>query len=116
MMRFRDLSPEVEECKVATTQHPVMMVGTGDWRLSFFCPSCGRPHSVSIFIGESRRETPRRWQASPMPDGSADWFDRVTITPSINYTACGHGPRKSTCRFHGNISNGEVNTTSGSCG
>jgi len=107
-MRLRDLSPTIEEIKVATTQHPVMMVPTGDWTLSFWCPACGRPASISIHIGDSVREEPRRWKAEPLPTGSPDWFDQVTITPSINYAVCGHGPKKPTCSFHGSISRGEI--------
>lgn len=108
MMRLRDLNPEVEPIlKVNGTQHPVMMIPTGDWKLSFWCPTCGRPNSVSIVIGESRRETPRRWMATPMP-GAPDWFDHATITPSINYTGCGHGPKKPTCSFHGAIVGGAI--------
>lgn len=107
-MRLRDLNPVVEPIlTVNGTQHPVMMVPTGDWRLSFWCPTCGKPHSVSIMIGESPCEAPRRWSASPMPD-APDFLDRVTITPSINYTGCGHGPKKPTCSFHGNITDGAI--------
>ena len=107
-MRLKDLNPEVEPIlKVNGTQHPVMMVPTGDWRLSFWCPTCGKPHSVSIMIGESLRETPIRWAASPMPE-APDFLDRVTITPSINYTGCGHGPKKPICSFHGNITDGAI--------
>lgn len=118
-MRLKDLSPIIEPVLVATTQHPVMMVPSGDWRLSFVCPCCGRPSWCSIFVGEDRRESPRRWKADPLPGLVEDaynkftvpdadaWFDRVTLTPSIGYE-CGHGPKKPTCAFHGNITNGEV--------
>lgn len=109
-MRLADLSPEVEEIKKATTQHPVMMVPTGDWKLSFWCPSCGKPFSCSIVIGVDRQELPRRWKADPMP-GTPDWLDRATITPSINYTGSGHGPKKPTCTFHGSITNGFIVAT-----
>lgn len=122
-MRLRELSPIIEPVLVATTQHPVMMVPTGDWRLSFFCPTCGKPFSCSIFVGDSVRERTadvvRRWKVDPMPElvedtfnkfsvpNTDDWFDRVTIMPSINYT-CGHGPKKPTCQFHGNITSGYI--------
>ena len=124
-MRLRDLSPTIEPVLTATTQHPVMMVPTGDWRLSFWCPMCGKPRSCSIFLGDSRRDSPRRWKADPLPElaenewhqfsvSNADtWFDRVTITPSINYAICGHGPKKPTCGWHGNITNGLVSGPGG---
>lgn len=105
-MRLKDLSPAIEPVLVVNgTQHPVMMVPSGDWRLSFWCPLCGKPFSCSIFVGEDRRESPRRWKADPLP-GADNWFDVVTITPSIGYNS--HGPKKPTCCFHGNIINGEV--------
>lgn len=119
-MRLRELNPTIEPVKVATTQHPVIMVPTGDWRLSFWCPTCGKPYSVSILIGESRQEAPRRWQADPMPElftahfgicyaqDPDQWFDRVTITPSINNVGARHGRKHPTCGFHGNISNGNI--------
>ena len=65
-MRLADLNPEVEQIKVATTQHPVMMVPTGDWKLSFWCPACGKPFSISIVIGENRRESPRALESRPI--------------------------------------------------
>ena len=123
-MRLRDLSPTIEPVLSATTQHPVMMVPTGDWHLSFWCPKCGKPFPCSIFLGDSVREAskdiPRRWKATPMPELFEDawhqfsvpnadsWFDRVTIMPSINYAVCGHGPKKPTCAFHGNITDGYI--------
>lgn len=118
-MRLKDLNPTIELVLVATTGHPVMMAHCGDWRLSFWCPCCGKPFSCSIFVGEDRRESPRRWKAEPLPvlvedaynkftvQAADAWFDKVTITPSIGYE-CGHGPKKPTCTFHGNITNGEV--------
>ena len=105
----------------ATAHHPVMMVQTGDLWLSFYCPHCGKPNSVSILIGDSVRDSAkRRWKADPMPNfvedaynkfsmtDAADWFDKVTIIPSINCTGVGHGPKHPTCTFHGNITTGFV--------
>lgn len=109
-MRLRDLNPTIEPVlKVNGTRHPVMMVPTGDWWLSFYCPHCGKPYSVSILVGDSvRDEVKRRWKVDPLPDGLPDWFDRVTVTPSINFTGVGHGPKKPTCTFHGNITAGLI--------
>jgi hypothetical protein len=107
-MRLADLSPNVRQIMKATTQHPVMMAPTEDWELSFWCPRCGKPFACSILLGESvREEEPRRWQATPMP-GATDWFERVTITPSINYTVAAHGPKKPACAFHGSIVDGFI--------
>lgn len=120
-MRLRDLNPRIDPVLEATTQYPVMMKPTGDWWLSFYCPHCGKPYSVSILVGDSVRDSvKRRWKADPMPELVEDqynkfsvpdaeaWFDKVTITPSINFTGVGHGPKKPTCSFHGNITTGLV--------
>lgn len=120
-MRLRDLHPRIDPVLEATTSHPVMMKPTGDWWLSFHCPRCDAPHSVSILVGESIRDSAkRRWKADPMPvmvedqwnkfsvPDAAEWFDKVTILPSINNTGVGHGPKHPTCSFHGNIAAGQI--------
>lgn len=104
-MRLRDFNPTIVPVKVATTQHPVMMVPTGDWWLSFRCP-CGRKHSVSISVGLEKRDDPRRWKVDPIPVDPVDpnWFDVVTVTPSINNTTTSTPGRE--CTFHASIVEG----------
>ena len=80
---------------------------TGRYDLSFVCPACGPPGIVCIKIGPSVDAASHCWEAHPMPDG-ADWPSRVTITPSINNTTVGHGPRRPPCTFHATIVGGRI--------
>lgn len=75
--------------------------------LSFNCPVCGPPYRIIINIEREAKASPITWQAVPLPDGP-DWPERVTIIPSIDNTAAGHGKKHPTCGFHGTITNGEV--------
>lgn len=108
-MRFAELNPQwwIEyRDRELTPDHGG--IPTGNYDLRFTCPACGAPHVITIKIGPSICENPRRWRADPMP-GGADWPERVTITPSIDNTKSGHGRKHPSCSFHGNIVLGVVN-------
>lgn len=78
----------------------------GEFDLKFDCPYCGKPYQVWIKCSVKSAAN-GVWQVSSLPDG-VGWEDTVTITPSINYTTCGHGRKKPNCSFHGTIINGEI--------
>lgn len=83
-------------------------VPTGEVDLAFNCPSCGAPYRIFIRLGMTRQDSPRRW-AMNKDHTVSGWIDQLTVTPSINNTLAGHGPRHPTCGFHGSIVNGEIN-------
>lgn len=83
--------------------------------LNFICPSCGPPFAVHVEFGPEKLDAPRTWQAAPLPPANVaieiahgDWLERLTLTPSINHTGSGHGPRHPTCGFHGHITDGQI--------
>lgn len=100
--RLRDL---ITECRAVYCDDPVFPLDT--WRLSFTCPKCGPPFIVTVHIGPSRLETPRRWQWNHVPE-TEGFTDRLTLLPSINNVGVGHGPRHPSCSFHANIVNGNI--------
>ena len=81
---------------------------TGDYTLSFVCPSCGLPHIISVTISPTVDRPNLKWQATPMPNNDLkNWPELVTISTSIDNTKSGHR-RGIKCSFHGQIINGEI--------
>ena len=83
-------------------------IPTDDFELSVHCPTCGPPCRICIRVGQSQDQQMLRWQGSPLPPDGEDWPDRVTISPSIDWTPSGHGKHRPPCAFHGHIVNGEI--------
>ncbi len=84
----------------------------GVWRgkcwLSFVCPNCGPPGIIYVqFHDDAPDQSKSLWQANLLPDGT-DWPNRLTLSPSINNTLCGHGRRQPKCSFHANIISGNI--------
>lgn len=102
---MKKLSALLSDCRKVYPDDPTYPPDT--WRLSFVCPICGPPGIVTVHIGPTRMESPRRWQWSCDP-ASPDFTDKVTLQPSINNTEQGHGSHRPRCSFHGNILNGYV--------
>lgn len=98
---------------------PVKYLPPNLWDFAFDCPSCGSPCRIFVRIGAKADEKARVWEASPLPSAwpypifpdniaPLEWVRQVSLTPSINYTVAGHGPRRAKCGWHGNIIEGHA--------
>lgn len=108
-MRLADLKPSFS--RVYKDRHLTADNGgfpTDTYILSFQCPKCEEGARVIIKVGPSADASGPCWQASPMPPDLVGWQNHATISPSINYTTCGHGKKRPPCTFHGSIIDGKV--------
>lgn len=109
-MRLCDLRPEWYEIARDFTPE-TGGVPTGNFSLSFICPSCGPPYRVHINLTSGPADEPKRfWHMSEAPtsENYPHWPERVTIQPSINNTVAGHGRKHPTCGFHGSVTDGYI--------
>jgi hypothetical protein len=108
--RLSDLKPEWYEIMRDFTPETGGFP-TGNFSLSFTCPSCGPPYQIIINLTQGPADEPKRFwhmNVAPSAENYPHWPDLLTVAPSINNTTAGHGRKHPTCNFHGVIAEGII--------
>lgn len=108
MTRLVDLNPRFEMVYEKFTPEAGGINPTGEYDITFTCPTCRPSHEIKVRVGHQVKTSPLRiWRASPLPpnDGGR-WLETLSIQPSINNSGVALS-RGRVCAFHAVLTNGD---------